>query len=153
MKKLHLIPVLLLLIFSCKPEEKENAKPIEVAITTIGNSIERLASDDFQGRMPFTEGETKTVNYLKDEFVKLGLEPGNGDSYFQNVPMVEITGKPSEKMVISGGQKKIDLKYYEDFVALTQKISPEVSLDNSELVFAGYGIQRECNDLLWQMDI
>ena len=140
MKKLHLIPVLLLLIFSCKPEEKENTKPIEVAITTIGNSIERLASDDFQGRMPFTEGETKTVNYLKDEFVKLGLEPGNGDSYFQNVPMVEITGKPSEKMVISGGQKEIDLKYYEDFVALTQKISPEVSLDNSELVFAGYGI-------------
>jgi len=41
-------------------------------------------------------------NYLKDEFDKLGLVPGNGDSYFQDVPMVEITGTPSEIMIISG---------------------------------------------------
>ena len=41
-------------------------------------------------------------NYLKDEFDKLGLVPGNGDSYFQDVPMVEITGTPSQIMTISG---------------------------------------------------
>lgn len=140
MKNLYRILLVLLVLNSCKTEEKQKIKTIEVDIATIGNGIERLASDDFLGRMPFTEGETKTVNYLKDEFIKLGLEPGNGDSFFQDVPMVEITGKPSEKMVISGSKKAIDLNYYEDFVALTQKISPEVSLENSELVFAGYGI-------------
>ena len=108
MKNSYLILVILLVLQSCKTEEKETTKTVEVAISTIGNGIERLASDDFQGRMPFTEGETKTINYLKDEFVKLGLEPGNGDSYFQDVPMVEITGKPSEKMVIFGGKKEIN---------------------------------------------
>jgi hypothetical protein len=44
--------------------------------------MERLASDEFMGRKPFTEGEAITVNYLKDEFEKLGLLPGNGSSYF-----------------------------------------------------------------------
>ena len=50
-----------------------------------------LASDEFQGRRPFTAGETRTVDYLSKSFANLGLEPGNGNSYFQDVPMVEIT--------------------------------------------------------------
>ena len=41
------------------------------------------------------------MNYLKDEFEKLGLLPGNGNSFFQDVPMIEITGTPSENMMIS----------------------------------------------------
>lgn len=127
-------------IIGCKSESKENIQEVQVDQITIGQHIEVLASDDFLGRMPFTEGETKTVNYLKEEFSKLGVKPGNGDSFFQEVPLVEITGTPSEKMTISGGKKAIELTYYDDFVALTQKIAPEVSLDNSELVFAGYGI-------------
>ena len=113
---------------------------IEVDQTTIGKHIERLASDEFLGRKPFTDGETITVNYLKDEFEKLGLSPGNGDSYFQDVPMVEITGTPSEHMVISGNNKKISLNYLKDFVATTNKAVTDVRLENSELVFAGYGI-------------
>lgn len=139
--KNHYILLLTVLAFaSCKTESNSKTSAIEVDATTIGKHIEQLASDDFLGRMPFTEGETKTVNYLKEEFTKLGLLPGNGDSFFQEVPMVEITGMPSEKMVITGGKEPIDLAYFEDFVALTQKAVPEVQLENSELVFAGYGI-------------
>lgn len=129
-----------LMLFSCETETKEKNDIPKVVETTIGKHIEQLASDNFLGRMPFTEGETKTVNYLKDEFSKLGLSPGNGDSFFQEVPMVEITGTPSEKMTISGSKTPIDLNYFDDFVALTQKIESEVSLQESELVFAGYGI-------------
>ena len=140
MKKISSILVLLLAFISCKTDSKENIVDVEVDKTSIGKHIEKLASDEFLGRMPFTEGETKTINYLKDEFSKIGLQPGNGDSYYQDVPMVEITGTPSEKMTISGGKKPIELTYLEDFVALTQKATPEVSLEKSELVFAGYGI-------------
>ena len=50
-----------------------------------------LASDSFQGRKPFTLGETRTLDYLQNQFRSLGLEPGNGNSYLQEVPMVEIT--------------------------------------------------------------
>ena len=140
MKNYLLISVIAILFIGCKTEPKENTIAVEVDTATIEKHMERLASDEFLGRMPFTAGETKTVNYLKEEFSKLGLLPGNGDSFFQEVPMVEITGTPSEKMIISGGKKPIALSYFEDFVALTQKAVPEVQLENSELVFAGYGI-------------
>ena len=40
-----------------------------------------LASDDFEGRKPGTPGEEKTVAYLIEQFRKLGLKPGNGESY------------------------------------------------------------------------
>jgi Zn-dependent M28 family amino/carboxypeptidase len=117
----------------------DNTVNIEVDQATIALHLEKLASDDFLGRMPFTAGETITVNYLADEFKKLGLQPGNGDSFFQEVPLVEITGTPSEIMNIKGKQS-FDLKYYEDFTAYTVKPQEQVSLNNSELVFAGYGI-------------
>ena len=94
--------LLLVLFIGCKNDKAENSSVPEVSETTLRNHLERLASDDFMGRKPFTEGEVKTVNYLKTEFEKLGLLPGNGDSFFQDVPMVEINGTPSENMVIAG---------------------------------------------------
>lgn len=128
------------LIVSCADTKKEAPDMIQVDQKTIGKHIERLASDEFLGRKPFTAGEVITVTYLKDEFEKLGLLPGNGNSYFQDVPMVEITGTPSETMVISGSKGSFSLDYLTDFVATTNKPEIEVGLENSELVFAGYGI-------------
>jgi len=141
MKKIVSISILLLLLVGCNSKSKEDENTeVQVDSVTIGNSIQKLASDDFQGRKPFTEGEEKTTAYLKEQFSKLGLQPGNGDSYFQEVPMVAITGTPSEKMKISGKGKNIDLQYFDDFVAVTRKTDSVVDLKNSELVFAGYGI-------------
>ena len=132
--------LILVLFIGCENNKKDTTSLVEVDQTTIGNHIERLASDEFLGRKPFTEGEMKTVNYLKEEFEKLGLLPGNGDSFFQDVPMVEITGTPSEKMIISGKNANLNLELLKDFVATTNKAVTDVSLENSELVFAGYGI-------------
>tara|TARA_R110002049_G_scaffold902_4_gene6567 strand:- start:3606 stop:5228 length:1623 start_codon:yes stop_codon:yes gene_type:complete len=130
----------IVLFISCENNKKDTTSMVEVDQITIGKHIERLASDEFLGRKPFTEGEVKTVNYLKDEFGKLGLLPGNGDSFFQDVPMVEITGTPSESMVISGKNGNLNLELLKDFVATTNKTVTHVGLENSELVFAGYGI-------------
>jgi len=135
---LYLIPSLLFV--SCQTSsstESESVSPIDSL--TIERVMKTLASDEFQGRMPFTEGETKTVAYLEEEFRRIGLEPGNSDSYFQEVPLVEITGTPSEEMIISGGNGEVRLKVKEEFVALTERVTEKVSLDESELVFAGYG--------------
>jgi Zn-dependent M28 family amino/carboxypeptidase len=138
--KNYLKVLIIILCISCADDKKDATELIQVDQTTIGKHMERLASDDFLGRKPFTAGEVITVNYLKDEFEKLGLLPGNGDSYFQDVPMVEITGAPSEYMVISGTQGSFNLDYLMDFVATTNKPVTNVGLENSELVFAGYGI-------------
>ena len=138
--KSHLLFFVLVVCASCDADSNKITKVTEVDESTISDHIARLASDEFLGRKPFTEGEVKTVNYLKDEFEKLGLVPGNGDSFFQDVPMVEITGTPSEKMMISGNNGSVELTVLKDFVATTNRIESKVSLDNSELVFAGYGI-------------
>src|ERR1700733_6093202 len=51
----------------------------------------KLSSDEFEGRGPGTKGEELTVNYLVDQFTKLGLKPGNTDgTYVQKVPLVGI---------------------------------------------------------------
>lgn len=139
MKKYILI-FAIFLFTGCVHESNKSSLSIEVSQETLAKHIEKLSSDDFMGRMPFSEGEKKTVNYLKHEFEKLGALPGNVDSYFQDVPLVQFNGKPSEEMIISGGEKDIKLQLYKDFVVISEKVAPGVMLDKSELVFAGYGI-------------
>ncbi len=77
--------------------------------------------------------------YLQEEFAKLGTLPGNGDSYFQEVPMLKFNGVPLNE-IISGTHGDIKLKHFDDYMAVTEKPDSKVSLDKSELVFAGYGI-------------
>jgi len=102
--------------------------------------VQALSSDAFEGRKPFTAGETKTINYLKTAFETLGLQPGNGNSYFQDVPMVDITSVPAGPLVLQGKTETVSLRPLDDFVATTPRVQKQVSLANSELVFVGYGI-------------
>ena len=139
MKK-YLHAVLIILITGCNAERDRTHLSMIVNQEALGKHIEKLASDEFMGRMPFSEGEDKTVSYLKNEFQELGAQSGNGDSYFQEVPLVQLNGIPSEEMLISGGRKDIILKHYKDFMVLSEKAVPEVELDRSDMVFAGYGI-------------
>lgn len=138
MKKYILLLSIPLILASCAKQEEMSSPSISEE--SLKSHIEILASDDFQGRKPFTEGEIKTTNYLQDKFKQYGLEPGNGDSYFQEVPMVELTAFPSSTMTISGGASDVVLNVSEDYVAYTEKVVDNVSLNSSELVFAGYGV-------------
>ncbi|WP_029278560.1 M28 family metallopeptidase [Pedobacter borealis] len=147
MKKLLLLSSCALLFFaSCKQGTKSTDIGADsLAIKAINDSsltqyLSVIAADSLEGRKPFTNGETKTINYLKTQFEKLGLQPGNGDSFFQEVPMVEIKSVPEDKMVLKGKTASLTLNYLTDFVAGTRRVRDEVSMSNSPLVFAGYGI-------------
>ena len=98
--------------------------------------IAALAADEFEGRKPGTAGERKTVEYLVAEFKKLGLEPGNGDSYLQQVPIVEITAGSDARLQLGS----TELKYMQDMVIWTKRLVPEISLTDSPLVFVGHGV-------------
>ncbi|HUH89258.1 MAG TPA: M28 family metallopeptidase [Lysobacter sp.] len=102
--------------------------------------VKTLASDEFAGRAPGSIGEEKTVEYLKAEFERLGLKPGNGDSYFQTVPMVETTADESTRLHLVVDGKPRDLKFGDDMVIGTRSGQTEVKLADSELVFVGYGV-------------
>jgi len=119
------------------PSEEVASKIDVLGITA---HIETLASDDFQGRMPNTVGEEKTVSYVTNAFKQLGLQPGNGDSFTQEVPLVEIESTPQGPMTIKSSDGSKDLTYLDEFVALTRRVEPTVTLEDSELIFAGYGI-------------
>lgn len=113
------------------------------------DAIRILASDEFEGRKPGTPGEEKTVAYLVAQFRRLGLKPGNGDSYLQQVPLVEILAGGDASLSVSGRGLPRPLEYAKNMVIWTKREVPEAALQQSELVFVGYGIvapEYEWND-------
>ena len=110
-----------------------------IGADTLLAQIERLASDEFEGRAPGSVGETRTVEYLIEQFSALGLEPGNPDgTWVQNVPLVGITPAAGDMLTVSGGGDTTTLEPGADYVAYTKRVVDEVQLD-AEFVFVGYG--------------
>src|SRR5438477_2763819 len=101
--------------------------------------IEVLASDEFEGRSPGTRGETLTVAYIKQEFIRLGLASGNPDgTYMQQVPMSGVTSTP--KLAFNARGKATQLNFPGDFVAFSPHAERDIRIDGSEVVFVGYGV-------------
>ena len=123
---------------AAQPDEQDGLAAFSA--DSLKQHVAVLASDAFMGRKPFTEGETKTVNYLKQQYAIAGLEPGNGNSYFQDVPMVNISTIAAPSMQVASPQGNFTFKGFDDYVVWTEKTDPLVTLSNTELVFAGYGV-------------
>ncbi|MDU0368865.1 M28 family metallopeptidase [Hymenobacter endophyticus] len=151
----HLLPATLLfglLLAGCqsKPAATETATvaaPADASDTaaaigaaSISKYLQAVSSDEMLGRKPFTEGEQRSTQYLADEFKRLGLQPGPNGTYFQPVPLVEITGTSGAVLQIQGTGQPLRFQYKTDFVAFTQREQAEVKVTNSALVFAGYGV-------------
>jgi Zn-dependent M28 family amino/carboxypeptidase len=101
--------------------------------------IKTLASDEFEGRAPGTKGEELTVNYLTEQFKKLGLKPGNPDgSYIQNVPLAGFT--PQSSMSYKIGGKQMAFEHATDYIARSLRYTPQAIVENSDVVFVGYGV-------------
>jgi Zn-dependent M28 family amino/carboxypeptidase len=108
-----------------------------------------LSSDEFEGRAPGTKGEERTVSYLVDQFKKIGLKPGNTNrTYIQKVPLVGITPSPaplvfadaSAEGVASQRPWKHTLVWKDDVVAWTKHVADMAAIENSDVVFVGYGV-------------
>jgi Zn-dependent M28 family amino/carboxypeptidase len=114
--------------------------PAPIGVAAYERHIATLASDEFGGRKPGTEGERKTLDYLTAEFKRLGLKPGNGESFLQEVPMVEITAASDAAMTFATGAATDNLAFTQDMVIWTKRVVPDSALESSQLVFVGYGI-------------
>jgi Zn-dependent M28 family amino/carboxypeptidase len=101
--------------------------------------IRVLSSDEFEGRAPGTASETKTIDYLTEQFRAVGALPGNPDgSYVQKVPLVGLRSTASGSFRVK--EQSIALEFPKDCVALTKRFVPDVHVDASEMVFVGYGV-------------
>lgn len=134
---LNLCAGFLVLLASCSAPEKEH---YTFQVSDLEPHIVKLASDEFEGRMPFSPGETKTINYLEAKFKAYGLDPGNGDSYFQDVPLASITSLGAPSMTVASSDESITLEGLSDYVIWTQRTDSLVAFDDAEIVFAGFGI-------------
>ncbi len=139
MKKIIYLIGALVLLQSCNSTETiENAALFSEE--EYANNLATLASDEFMGRLPLTEGEEKTIGFLVEKFKEMGLEPGNGDSFIQEVPLALITGNPARTMTVKGAGGEITLEASVDYSALTDRFEPYTELTDSEIVYAGFGI-------------
>jgi Zn-dependent M28 family amino/carboxypeptidase len=101
-----------------------------------------LASDAFEGRAPGTTGEERTVAYLTQQLQGIGLQPGNPDgTWVQRIPLVGTTVEGTPSLVFRKGRAERRLAWRDDYVAWTKRVVEGVSLDASDLVFVGYGVQ------------
>ena len=114
----------------------------------ISAHIKVLASDAFEGRGPATRGETKTVDYISQQFKAAGLQPG-GDklksgkrAWTQNVPLAEFNIEgPVDISVKAGGAVQAWKQGEEIAIRAPQTGVDHIDLKNVPVVFVGYGVK------------
>jgi hypothetical protein len=99
--------------------------------------IEKLASDEFEGREPGTEGERKTTAYISEHWKKAGLKPAAADgTWLEPVPLVRRGPGTAQVQFSARGEK---LRFADDEILLISR-EASYSRDKLPLYFAGYGI-------------
>lgn len=122
-----------LFLIAAAPRAKVDAVEAELRA-----HIEILASDDFDGREPGTDGESKTLRYLARTWFDLGLVSGTntpGKDWFAPVELVERTPLAS-RVTFMRGKKKIALPEGAVFV-VTSGLRGLVQ--NAPVLFVGNG--------------
>ncbi|MBB1473109.1 MULTISPECIES: M28 family metallopeptidase [unclassified Luteimonas] len=113
----------------------------ELSKDDFAEMVKTMASDAFEGRAPGSPGGEMTVEYIKAQYERIGLEPGGDNgSFFQTVPMVETTADESTVLRMDVAGKPSELTFGTDMVIGTRTGEPKVSVSNSDLVFVGYGV-------------
>ncbi|MGH7466790.1 MAG: M28 family metallopeptidase [Longimicrobiales bacterium] len=148
MKSVRLLAVLVATatFASCErtPTTDSASAPDAAAVESISAAdllrrTEDLAADSMEGRSPGTVGEERAVAYLTRQFQQFGLEPGNPDgSWSQSVPLVGLSARSTASFNVGG--RSIPLSFPNDYVAVSRRVTPEVKVENSDLVFVGYGV-------------
>lgn len=118
-----------------------SAQTEESDIDYLTRQVKTLSGDDFGGRKPMGPYEQKTINYIADQMKELGLQPANGDSYFQPVREIStITSVKGGKLSIKAPKGKVDIKCGEDVVIWTHRNQQKITVPTSDIVFCGFGI-------------
>jgi Zn-dependent M28 family amino/carboxypeptidase len=141
MRNSSILIILLIIFFSCSGRKKDfNNALSSIKTKDLENYVSELGSDRFMGRKPFTRGEAITINYLADHLKLIGFEPAFNGSYFQEVPMVEISSS-IKGIEISGSSEPLFFFSTPDEAAVVSpQICDTLKIINSEIIFAGFGI-------------
>lgn len=141
-KKVLPVFILILSLAGCMSSPIENAANT-ITEESLMEPIKILSSNDFEGRSTGTAGEEKTVEYLVEQLESYGVSGGMEDGGFiQNVPLLgQTTEQDAEIQITKDGKSITTFDYYSDFMAWPANLEEEVSIENAEMVYVGYGIQ------------
>lgn len=117
-----------------------DARPVTDMERILAN-ITELSSDDYGGREPMSAGEKRTLDFIETQFRAMGLQPLFGDSYLQAVDLVSIESDPATAQMtfhLDGRDRLVTQG--SEMVVGTMRAVPESRVENSEVVFVGYGI-------------
>jgi Zn-dependent M28 family amino/carboxypeptidase len=105
-------------------------------------TVERLASDEFEGRGPASAGDAKTQDYLSSVLAEMGYSPGGpGGGWLQPFDVVSLDATAPKTWSFSGPGGRVALARWDDFIAFSGVQAPSAAVENAELLFVGYGIQ------------
>jgi len=105
-----------------------------ITVNGLKDKLTILASAEMEGRETATPGQKRAAAYIESEFKRMGLQPGNGDSYQQLYPVYQ-DALTEKKLVVNGRNMDWD----KDFNFSMQTIASG-NFNFSSVVFAGYGI-------------
>ncbi len=97
--------------------------------------VEFLADDLLEGRAPGERGYDIAAHYVATRFAALGLKPGNGDSWFQEVPFREARLEGPARLTIGGTAFAAGKD-----VVMGPSVSEELQVVEAPVVFAGFGL-------------
>jgi Zn-dependent M28 family amino/carboxypeptidase len=109
---------------------------------TLRAHIKYLSDDLLEGRGPGTRGGELAAKYVAAQFEALGLRgAGQGGSFYQPVALVGVNANPKPTLEINGNGRKETFKFADDYISFTGAQTENVSINDAELVFVGYGIE------------
>jgi Zn-dependent M28 family amino/carboxypeptidase len=153
MKFRHLLSAGVIALAACATAGQSGSAPTDIAAfqhpplsaDALLEHVRVLASDEFEGRAPGTNGERLTIEYLERAYAAAGLQPGvtlpNGQrSWRQETTLVAATLTTPPTLTLSGRDGARNYAYATQFSAWTRRLDPTVDIQNAPLVFVGYGV-------------
>jgi hypothetical protein len=106
------------------------------------SDVTTIASDDFEGRGPGSDGDRRARAYLASRLESAGAEPFFEGSWEQPFTILGITTEAPERWSFtSSAGESASFSWWEEYVGTLGTQQEAENIDNAEVVFVGYGIE------------
>ena len=107
-----------------------------------------VAGDQFEGRGAGTEGDRKARQFLANRLGEMGYEPFfENESFEQPVEIIGLTVlEPEDIRFNTEDGATVSFSFGDEYMIMAGAQQPEISVEDAEVVFVGYGIQAPEED-------
>ncbi len=148
MKIYFLAITLLITAVHASAQDVKISKAIKKSLAQVDTNMIRshiafLADDKLKGRLPGTEGFQTAVDYVVDQYKKIGLQPGGDNNGFTQKLIIRkslLTNASSVAVLKDKNGNTDSLIFLKDFFPVPNPLIENANTEG-QLVFAGYGVE------------